>query len=126
MAARARWSAASRREIRASENPTRRGSNASKAVNLEKFPGMLASIPAYLDIGGSLEGRLSSLDIPTLIVHGDADTTIPVGCAHTLYEMISDAQIEIVPGAVHGLMANEPELVRKMIVDFIEKAPVRT
>jgi pimeloyl-ACP methyl ester carboxylesterase len=98
-----------------------------KVVNLEKFPGMLASIPAYLDIGGSLEGRLSSLDIPTLIVHGDADTTIPVSCAHTLYEMISDAQIEIVPGAVHGLMANEPDLVRKMIVDFIEKkAPVRT
>ena len=88
---------------------------------------MLASIQAYLDIGGTIEGRLSGLDLPTLIVHGDADTTIPVSCAHTLYELISDAQLEVIPGAVHGLMTNEAEQVRNMIVNFIEeKAPVRS
>ena len=97
-----------------------------KAINLEKFPGMLASIQAYLDIAGTIEGRLSSLDIPTLIVHGDADTTIPVSCAHTLYEMISDAQLEIIPGAVHGLMSNEPDRIRTLIVDFIQNALVRS
>ena len=95
-----------------------------KAINMEKFPGMLASFRAYLDIGASIDGRLSGLDVPTLIVHGDADTTIPVSCAHALYEMISGAQLEIIPGAVHGLMTNEADKVRDMIVTFIEKAPV--
>ena len=95
-----------------------------KAINMEKFPGMLASFRAYLDIGTTIEARLSSLDVPTLIVHGDADTTIPVSCSHSLHELISGAQLEIVPGAVHGLMANEADLVRDFIVNFIEKAPV--
>ncbi|PKB80146.1 MAG: hypothetical protein BZY88_09495 [SAR202 cluster bacterium Io17-Chloro-G9] len=95
-----------------------------KAINMEKFPGMLASFRAYLDIGGTIESRLSSLDLPTLIAHGDADTTIPVSCAHTLYEMISGAQLEIIPGAVHGIMTNEADRLRDLIVNFIEKAPV--
>ena len=95
-----------------------------KAINMEKFPGMLASFRAYLDIGDTIESRLSSLDVPALIVHGDADTTIPVACSHTLHEKISGAQLEIIPGAVHGLMTNEAGKVRDMIVNFIEKAPV--
>ena len=59
-----------------------------------------------------------------MIVHGDADTTIPVSCGHALHQMISGAQLEIIPGAVHGLMTNEADQVRDMIVNFIEKAPV--
>ena len=95
-----------------------------KTINMEKFPGMLASFRAYLDIGDTIEARLSSLDVPTLIVHGDADTTISVSCSHTLHEKISGSQIEIIPGAVHGVMTNEADQVRDMIVNFIEKAPV--
>ena len=95
-----------------------------KAINMEKFPGILASFRAYLDIGDTIESRLSSLEVPTLIVHGDADTTISVSCSHTLHEKISGSQLEIIPGAVHGLMTNEADKVRDMIVDFIEKAPV--
>ena len=95
-----------------------------KTINMEKFPGMLASFRAYLDIGDTIEARLSSLGVPTLIVHGDADTTISVSCSHTLHEKISGSQIEIIPGAVHGVMTNEADQVRDMIVNFIEKAPV--
>jgi len=95
-----------------------------KAINMEKFPGMLASFRAYLDIRDTIESRLSGLDMPTLIVHGDADTTISVSCSHTLHEKISGSQIEIISGAVHGLMTNEADRVRDMIVNFIEKAPV--
>ena len=92
-----------------------------REINLEKFPGMVASIQAYLDIGDSIETRLSSLKMPTLIVHGDADTTIPVECAHRLHELISGSELHIIPGAVHGLTSNEAPKLQELMSDFFER-----
>ena len=89
-----------------------------REINLEKFPGMVASIQAYLDIGDSIETSLSKLKMPTLIVHGDADTTIPVECAHRLHEMISGSELHIIPGAVHGLTSNEASKLQELMSDF--------
>ena len=89
-----------------------------REINLEKFPGMAASIQAYLDIGDSIETRLSTLKMPTLIVHGDADTRIPVECARRLQEQISGSELHIIPGAVHGLTSNEAPKVQELMLDF--------
>lgn len=89
-----------------------------KETNLEKFPGMVASIQAYLDIGDSIETRLSDLKMPTLIVHGDADERIPVECAHRLHENISGSELHIIPGAVHGLTSNEAPKLQELMFDF--------
>ena len=89
-----------------------------REINLKKFPGMVASIQAYLDIGDSLETRLSTLEMPTLIVHGDADTTIPVECAHRLHEKISGSELHVIPGAVHGLTTNEAPKLQELMLDF--------
>ena len=90
-----------------------------RETNLEKFPGMVASIRAYLDIGDSIETRLSTLKMPTLIVHGDADETIPVECAHRLHEKVSGSELHIIPGAVHGLTSNEAPKLQELMSDFI-------
>lgn len=89
-----------------------------REINLEKFPGMVASIQAYLNIGDSLETRLSTLKMPTLIVHGDADTTIPVECALRLHEKISGSELHVIPGAVHGLTTNEAPKLQELMLDF--------
>ena len=89
-----------------------------REINLKKFPRMVASIQAYLDIGDSLETRLSTLEMPTLIVHGDADTTIPVECAHRLHEKISGSELHVIPGAVHGLTTNEAPKLQELMLDF--------
>ena len=89
-----------------------------RETNLEKFPGMVASIQAYLDIGDSIETRLSSLKMPTLIVHGDADERIPVECAHRLHEKITGSELRIIPGAVHGLTSNEAPKLQELMLDF--------
>lgn len=90
-------------------------------INLERFDGIAKTIQSYLDIGGSLESRLPDLSTPTLIVHGDSDSRIPVRCSHQLQDRIPGSELYIVPGAEHGLLANEPELVRNVILHFLER-----
>jgi len=92
-----------------------------KEVNLEKFPGMIESMKAYLDIGDSIESRLSSLKMPTMIVHGDSDTRIPVECGHRLHEGIPGSELHVIPGAVHGLTSNEAPRLRELMLDFFQR-----
>ena len=93
-------------------------------INLERFDGIIMSIRAYLDIGDSIESRLTELTMPTMIVHGDADTTIPVECGIHLHQCIPHSEFHIFPGAVHGLMANEPRRMANMITEFLEELAV--
>jgi pimeloyl-ACP methyl ester carboxylesterase len=92
-----------------------------KEVNLEKFPGMIGSMKAYLDIGDSIESRLSSLKMPTMIVHGDADTRIPVECGQRLHEGIPGSELHVIPGAVHGLTSNEAPKLQGLMLDFFQR-----
>lgn len=95
-------------------------------IHLDRFDGITKTIQSYLDIGDSLESRLSELRVPTLIVHGDADSRIPVRCSHQLQNGIPGSELYIVPGAEHGLMANEPELLRNVIFQFLERMSPET
>ena len=94
-------------------------------INLERFDGIIMSIRAYLDIGDSLESRLAELTMPTMIVHGDADTTIPVGCGQQLHQAIPHSEFHIFPGAQHGLMTNEARRIGGLITEFLEELTVR-
>ena len=92
-----------------------------RETNLEQFDGLAKTIQSYLDIGDSIERRLGELAMPTLIVHGDADTRIPVACSHQLHASIRGSQLHIVPGAEHGLLTNEPEQTRGLVLDFLSQ-----
>jgi pimeloyl-ACP methyl ester carboxylesterase len=94
-------------------------------INLDRFDGIIMSIKAYLDIGDSIESRLAEIAMPTMIVHGDADTTIPVGCGIHLHELIPHSEFHIFPGALHGLMSNEPRRMGNMITEFLEEIIVK-
>ena len=94
-------------------------------INLDRFDGIVMSIRSYLDIGDSIESRLSEIAMPTMVVHGDADTTIPVSCGIHLHELIPHSEFHIFPGAVHGLMANEHRRMGNMITEFLDEIVVR-
>ena len=88
--------------------------------NLGRLEGIAATHQAYVDIGDSLESRLSELAMPTLVVHGDADSRIPVECGHSLAKGIAGAELRIIPGAEHGLMTNAAaEQTRSSILGFL-------
>jgi 3-oxoadipate enol-lactonase len=90
-------------------------------LNVERFEGIARTIQSYLDIGDSIESRLFELDLPTLIVHGDFDSRISVNCSRQLQKSIAGSELYIVPGAEHGLLSNQPEQVRSLIFQFLQR-----
>jgi 3-oxoadipate enol-lactonase len=52
--------------------------------------------------------RLSSLQMPTLIVHGTADQMLPVANAHVIHDHMQDAKLEILDGVGHLFFWEQP------------------
>lgn len=93
--------------------------------NIGRLDGIAATHQAYIDIGDSLEERLSELKMPVSIIHGDADSRIPVECGHSLHATIPGSQMHVIPGAEHGLMTNAAALdTRRIILEFLRGAAV--
>lgn len=90
-------------------------------LNQERAEAIAQTIQSYLDIGSSLESRLDELTMPTLILHGDSDSRIPLACGQQLQNSIGSAELYIIPGAEHGLLSNEPRMVRSLIYGFLER-----
>ena len=90
--------------------------------NLSRLDGIAATHQAYVDIGDSLENRLAELKMPVSVIHGDADSRIPVECGKSLHAGIPHSQQHVIPGAEHGLMTNAAaEQTRQIILDFLKQ-----
>jgi len=62
---------------------------------------------------------LRRFDIPTLIVHGDADQIVPIDASgRRSAEIIPDATVKVYPGAPHGLTATHKDQVNADLLDF--------
>ncbi len=59
------------------------------------------------------------IHVPTLIVHGDADVTVPIEQSKKLVEEISDAKLEIIEGASHRFFDEDFEKMIKLIEEFV-------
>ena len=92
-----------------------------RKAGIAQFDGLAKTIQAYLDIQNSLEDRLAELAMPTLILHGDADSRIPVDCGRQLHQRIAGSQLHILPGAEHGLLTNEATTSRNLILSFLTR-----
>lgn len=90
-----------------------------KGINLEQFDGIVRTIQAYLNIGDSLESRLHELTMPTMIVHGDADSRINIMCGLQLHQGIAGSEFHVIPGAEHGLLTIEATRTRGLIEEFL-------
>jgi 3-oxoadipate enol-lactonase len=55
---------------------------------------------------------------PTLVVHGDLDSVIPAANAAALAARWPGAEVEILPGCAHAVMAQEPQRVTDLIRDL--------
>jgi pimeloyl-ACP methyl ester carboxylesterase len=63
-------------------------------------------------------GDLARVAAPTLVMVGD-DDMITVDHAAAIQRMIPDAQLAVVPGTDHLLHFEKPDLVNRMILDFL-------
>lgn len=90
-----------------------------RAINLEQINGIVKTMQGYLDIGDSLESRLHELTMPSMIVHGDADSRINIMCGLQLHQGIAGSEFHVIPGAEHGLLTNEARRMGGLIEEFL-------
>jgi pimeloyl-ACP methyl ester carboxylesterase len=62
------------------------------------------------------------IDVPTLIIHGDADRILPIAAtAIPLSKLVKDARLVVVEGGPHGLTWTHAEQVNKELVNFLSQ-----
>jgi non-heme chloroperoxidase len=64
---------------------------------------------------------LKKIDVPTLVIHGDADQVVPIGASGAASAaIVSDATLNIYAGAPHGLIDTHKEQLNADLLAFIE------
>ena len=64
---------------------------------------------------------LAAFDIPTLIVHGDADDICPLKTSgQKSSQMIANSRLEVIEGAPHGLNLTHREELNELLLDFFQ------
>ena len=107
--------------------PTARASKVSQGVR-DGFwlQGMMGSLKAELDCIKAFSETdftkdLEKFDVPTLIIHGDADQIVPIGAsAHLSSKLVKGATLKIYPGAPHGLATTHKEQLNADLLAFAE------
>lgn len=63
---------------------------------------------------------LSRIDVPTLVVHGDADRILPIDVTgkHT-HELVKGSRLVVVEGGPHGLNWTHAEQVNRELLNFL-------
>jgi non-heme chloroperoxidase len=66
-----------------------------------------------------LRADLARIDVPVLLLHGDADAQLPIDAtAHRLPDLIADLRYEVIPDGPHELGRAVPELVNRYLLEF--------
>ncbi|MEO8042892.1 MAG: alpha/beta hydrolase [Acidobacteriota bacterium] len=65
---------------------------------------------------------LSAFNVPTLIIHGDADKTVPIEAAgRAAAKGISQSTLVEYEGAPHGLLASHKERIKNDLISFLQQ-----
>ena len=102
------------------------GAKVSEGVR-ESFwlQGMMAGFPAsYFCIKAFSETDqtedLKKIDVPTLIMHGDADQIVPIADSAMLSaKLVKKAELKVIPGAPHGMCTTHKDVVNAALLAFI-------
>jgi non-heme chloroperoxidase len=64
---------------------------------------------------------LKKFDVPTLILHGDADQIVPIGASALLSsKLVKGAVLKIYPGAPHGMCTTLKDKVNADLLEFMK------
>jgi pimeloyl-ACP methyl ester carboxylesterase len=63
---------------------------------------------------------LKTIDVPTLIVHGDEDTGVPVADAELMHRNIRGSRLEIIPQAGHYVVFEHPVTTARLMRQFLD------
>jgi len=86
---------------------------------LSGFPAAYFQIKAFSET--EMNEDLMQIDVPTLILHGDADQIVPIGNAYRSAKLIKDATLKEYPGAPHALIATLKDQINQDLLAFLKK-----
>lgn len=69
----------------------------------------------------SAEDMLRRIAVPALIVVGERDNFVPPWLGHVMASRISVAELLTVPGGTHGTVVEEPRMVNRAVLDFLDR-----
>jgi pimeloyl-ACP methyl ester carboxylesterase len=74
----------------------------------------------YLGAETDLRPVLPTVDVPTLVLHGEADARSPLANAQTLHAAISTSQLVVLPRLGHACVAEDPDACSTAIRRFVK------
>lgn len=65
---------------------------------------------------------LAKFDVPTLVMHGDADQIVPFEVSgQRTHEAIEGSELVVIAGGAHGITYTQPEKVNFALLEFLNK-----
>jgi len=67
------------------------------------------------------EIEVERIELPALVVHGDADLIVPVENGRRLAARLPNAELVELPGRGHNLMLEDPETFNRLVTEFLSR-----
>lgn len=84
----------------------------------------LASVPTWYE---DFRKDVAKIDVPTLVIHGDADRIVPFSAAgERTAKLIKGAQLHVVKGGPHNIAWTHADEVNSTLVNFLGKATAKS
>ena len=93
------------------------------AVVLAKQSDQFAAL-ASMDAWAKTDFRddLRAIDVPTLVLHGDSDATVPFeGSGRRTHEAVANSELKVLQGAPHGLNVSHAEAFNEALLSFLQR-----
>ncbi len=65
--------------------------------------------------------RLPSIQVPTMVVHGDSDRLVPPQNGKIVAARIPGARFHLIPDAGHLLTTDQPEACKRLMIEFLRQ-----
>lgn len=86
--------------------------------------GTLDCVPAWLT---DFRDDLMSIDVPVLVIHGDADRIVPFAASgKRTAEMVKESRLVVVEGGPHGVTWTHAGRVNRELLDFLGQRVLET
>ena len=94
---------------------------ATVAMMRENIRGTSIRVAGRIAAELDLRAMLPSIDIPTLVLHGEADARSPLSAARAMQGAIPGSDIVILPGLGHACIVEDPEACSAAIRRFVQR-----
>ncbi|WP_087622928.1 alpha/beta hydrolase [Aeromicrobium sp. PE09-221] len=87
-------------------------------------PASDAAIQGCIDAFGRTDFRadLERIDVPVLVIHGDADAIVPFEVSgKRTAELVDDTELRVIKGAPHGFTVSHADEFNAALVDFLAR-----